>query len=116
MTTTADRPQGAVDEYKVVGTRRIRHDGLDKVTGRAKYGADMLMPGLLYGKVLRSPLAHARIISIDTREALALPGVHAVVTGADFPILENKTIDFGETQGNNRVLGENLLARDKVLY
>jgi xanthine dehydrogenase molybdenum-binding subunit len=116
MTTTADRPQGAVDEYKVVGTRPIRHDGLDKVTGRAKYGADMLMPGMLHGKVLRSPLAHARIISIDTREALALPGVRAVVTGADFPILENKMIDFGETQGNNRMLGENLLARDKVLY
>jgi CO/xanthine dehydrogenase Mo-binding subunit len=116
MTTTADRPQQAESEYSVVGTRPIRHDGLDKVTGRARYGADIDLPGMLHGKVLRSPLAHARIISIDTREAEALPGVKGVVTGKDFPIMENRAIDFGESQGNNRMLAENLLARDKVLY
>ena len=55
--------------YKVVGTRPIRHDGTDKVTGRAKYGADFEMSGMLYGKVLRSPHAHARIKSIDTSAA-----------------------------------------------
>jgi CO/xanthine dehydrogenase Mo-binding subunit len=117
MTTTADRPETEEgDSYKVIGTRPIRHDGLDKVTGRARYGADIELPGILHGRVLRSPLAHARIISIDTSEAEALPGVKAVVTGKDFPILESETIDFGETQGNNRLWGENLLARDKVLY
>ena len=72
--------------YNVVGTRPIRHDGADKVTGRAKYGADFEMSGMLYGKVLRSPHAHARIKSIDTSAAEALPGVRAVVTGADLPI------------------------------
>ena len=119
MTTTADRPETKVNGkngYHVIGTRPIRHDGLEKVTGRAKYGADMELPGLLHGKVLRSPFAHARIVSIDTREAESLPGVKAVVTGKDFPILEEVHIDFGESQGNNRMLGENLLARDKVLY
>ncbi len=117
MTTTIDRPETSEEgSYKVIGTRPIRHDGLDKVTGRAKYGADMVLPGLLHGRVLRSPFAHARILSIDTREAEALPGVKAVVTGKDFPILEDETIDFGETQGNNRMWGENLLARDKALY
>ena len=68
--------------YKVVGTRPIRHDGVDKVTGRAIYGADVQMAGLLHGKVLRSPHAHARIRSIDVSRALALPGVKAVVTSA----------------------------------
>ncbi len=56
-------------EYNVVGTRPIRHDGAEKVTGRAGYGADVRLPGLLHGKILRSPHAHARIISIDTRHA-----------------------------------------------
>jgi len=69
-------------EYSVVGTRPIRHDGVDKVTGRAQYSADINLPGLLHGKVLRSPHAHARIKSIDATRALALPGVRAVVTSA----------------------------------
>src|SRR5262249_49254962 len=70
--------------FKVVGTRPLRPDGLDKVTGRAKFGADMTAPGMLIGKVLRSPHAHARIRSIDASKALALPGVKAVVTRDDF--------------------------------
>jgi CO/xanthine dehydrogenase Mo-binding subunit len=53
--------------YRVIGTRPIRQDGTDKVTGRAVYGADIRMPGMLYGAMLRSPHAHARILSIDTR-------------------------------------------------
>ena len=73
-------------EFKVVGTRPIRHDGTDKVTGRAKYGADFQIAGMLYGKVLRSPHAHARIRSIDTSKAEAHPGVKAVVTGKDMPV------------------------------
>ena len=72
-------------EYKVIGTRPIRHDGTDKVTGRAQYGADVSPTGLLYGKVKRSPHAHAVIKRIDTSKALALDGVKAVITRADFP-------------------------------
>ena len=70
-------------EYKVVGTRPIRPDGADKVTGKARYAADTNLPGLLFGRVLRSPHAHARIKNIDTSKAAALPGVRAVVTSAD---------------------------------
>ncbi|HEU0217841.1 MAG TPA: hypothetical protein VFQ90_14380, partial [Stellaceae bacterium] len=73
------------NEFKVVGTRPIRPDGVDKVTGRANFGADMALPGMLWGKMKRSPHAHARILGIDSAKALALPGVRAVVTAADFP-------------------------------
>jgi len=71
--------------YKVVGTRPIRPDGTDKVTGRAQYGGDVRLTGMLYGRVKRSPHAHALIKRIDTSKAEALPGVKAVVTRADFP-------------------------------
>ena len=71
--------------YKWVGTRPIRPDGIPKVTGTAKYGADFSLPGMLYGKILRSPHAHANIKSIDTSKAESLPGVQAVVTAVDFP-------------------------------
>ncbi|MCH8351648.1 MAG: xanthine dehydrogenase family protein molybdopterin-binding subunit, partial [Chloroflexi bacterium] len=73
-------------DYKVVGTRPIRHDGTDKVTGRAKYGADFQAAGLLSGSVLRSPHAHALIKSIDVSKAAAFPGVKAVMTGQDMPV------------------------------
>ena len=99
-------------EYKVVGTRPIRHDGIDKVTGRALYGADIQLPGLLHGCVLRSPHSHARIKSIDTSKAEAHPDVRAVVTGGDLAELP--------PTGPQAVLGqmpvENVLARDKALY
>ncbi|MPZ50693.1 MAG: molybdopterin-dependent oxidoreductase [Dehalococcoidia bacterium] len=75
----------ATNGYKVIGTRPIRPDGTDKVTGRAQYGADIRLTGMLYGKVKRSPHAHAVIKRIDASRALALPGVKAVVTRADFP-------------------------------
>ena len=71
-------------EYTVVGTRPIRPDGVDKVTGRARFGADLNMSGQLVGAVLRSPHAHAKILKIDTSAALALEGVKAVVTQKDF--------------------------------
>src|SRR5438477_8382749 len=72
-------------DYSVVGTRPIRHDGADKVTGRAVYGADVRLTGMLVGRVLRSPHAHARILNIDTSRAEQVPGVKAVVTGRDWP-------------------------------
>ncbi len=75
-------------KFKYVGTRPARPDGIDKVTGRAQYGNDITAPGMLWAKVLRSPHAHARILSIDTSAAEALPGVRAIVTGADFPPIE----------------------------
>lgn len=64
-----------VQTLRYVGTRGPRADGIDKVTGRARFGADMYAPNMLIGKVLRSPHPHARIRSIDTSKALALPGV-----------------------------------------
>ena len=105
-----------MSKYKVLGTRPIRHDGVDKVTGRAIYGADVQMAGLIHGKVLRSTLAHARIKSIDTSAAEKLPGVLAVVTSADFPDLRNKMAELGEGTVNLAHLGANCLAQDKVVY
>ena len=72
-------------KFNWVGTRPIRPDGLDKVTGRANFGADLTLPGMLWAKVLRSPHAHAKIRSIDVAPALAIEGVKAVITGADLP-------------------------------
>ena len=103
-------------EYKVIGTRPIRHDGVEKVTGRALYGADFQTAGLLHGKVLRSPHAHARIISIDTSRAEAYPGVKGVVTAQDLPTAEDKVADLGEGTVNLKYLCDNVLASDKVLY
>jgi CO/xanthine dehydrogenase Mo-binding subunit len=76
-------PKETARPFKWVGTRPVRPDGVPKVTGRALYGADLSMPGMLVGAILRSPHAHARIRSIDTSKACALPGVKAVVTSAD---------------------------------
>ena len=98
-------------DYKVVGTRPIRHDGTDKVTGRAKYGGDFQAAGLLHGKVLRSPHAHARIKSIDVSKALAYPGVKAIITGQDMPVAQMENPDQG-----TRFSSDNILARAKVLY
>jgi len=72
-------------EFSVIGKAVPRVDALAKVTGRALYAADLSMPGMLYGKILRSPYAHAKILNIDTGQAEKLPGVRAVVTGKDFP-------------------------------
>ncbi len=103
-------------EYKVIGTRPIRHDGVDKVTGRAIYGADFQITGLLHGRVLRSPHAHARIISIDTSRAEALPGVKGIVTAQDLPEAGDKIADLGEGAVNLKYLCDNILASDKALY
>ena len=105
-----------VKEFKVVGTRPIRHDGVDKVTGRALYGGDIRLTGMLHGKVLRSPHAHARIKSINIKKALALPGVKAVVTGKDLPGAADRIAELGEGAVNLKYLSNNVLAGDKVLY
>ena len=104
-------------DYDVVGTRPLRPDGADKVTGRALYGADFDAAGLLHGKMLRSPHAHARIKSIDTSKAEALPGVRAVVTHKDFPQVEDATI-AGHEGGTTELkwIRDNILASDKALY
>jgi CO/xanthine dehydrogenase Mo-binding subunit len=103
-------------ELKVVGTRPIRPDGVDKVTGRANFGADMKMAGMLHGRIKRSPHAHARIVAINAEKALALPGVRAVVTAADFPNIAPEEAFVGEGPMNFRDLSRNVMARDKVLY
>ena len=103
-------------KYKVIGTRPIRPDGLDKVTGRALFGADIDLPGMLYGAILRSPHAHARIVRIDTAKAAALPGVKAVITNADFPDVPTEELSLGEGAVNLVHLRQNVLAEDKVLY
>ncbi len=102
--------------YSVIGTRPIRHDGADKVTGRALYGADFTAAGLLHGAIVRSPHAHARIKSIDTTRALAFPGVKAVVTSADFPETAERMVDLGEGDTPLSYARGNVLAIDKVLY
>ncbi|MDA0962117.1 MAG: xanthine dehydrogenase family protein molybdopterin-binding subunit [Proteobacteria bacterium] len=95
-------------QFTVIGTRPLRPDGIDKVTGRARFGADMTAPGMLIGLVLRSPHAHAKIKRIDTSAAQAMPGVHAVVTRADFPEIEDD--DFTAD------ILDNCMAGDKALY
>lgn len=103
--------------YNVVGTRPIRHDGAEKVTGQARYGADIQLPGMLYGKILRSPYAHARIKSINTSHAEELPGVHAIITSADLSQPSSKLVDLAEgVLHNMRFLSNNIMAADKALY
>ncbi len=115
MSDVLDRPETG-SNFTSVGTRPIRPDGIDKVTGRAAFGADFVMPGMIWGRIKRSPYAHARILSVDTRKALALPGVKAVVSGADFPDLAEELIEGGEAASSMRDLAFNVMARDKVLY
>ena len=104
-------------EFNVVGTRPIRQDGADKVTGRALYGADIRLPGLLHGKILRSPHAHARIKSIDASRALALRGVHAVVTADEMAQPSGIIADQAEgSLSNARFMSNNIMAKDKALY
>ncbi len=99
-----------------VGTRTVRPDGVDKVTGRARFGADFNLPGQLVGRVLRSPHAHARILSIDASKAERLPGVKAVVTRDDFPDQSSEFIPAGEMMMNYRDVVRNVMAREKALY
>ncbi len=97
------------EQLTYVGTRPIRPDGVEKVTGKANYGADEKLPGMIHGVVIRSPHAHARIKNIDASEARAMDGVFAVITAADFPSRE------GISVGRKRLF-ENVIAGEKVLY
>ena len=104
-------------EFSVIGTRPIRHDGPDKVTGRARYAADIHPPGLLQGKILRSPHPHAVIKNIDATRALALPGVKAIATAADFPNVSAEIADQEEGGTvNYGFYSRNVMAREKALY
>ena len=103
-------------ETKWIGKRIPRPDGVDKVTGRAGFGADLMLPGMLETKILRSPHAHARIRAIDTSKAEALKGVMAVITAADLPEAAAETVDAGEAQVQFQDLSNNVLAHGKVLY
>ncbi len=111
----SDGNQGGVN-LKVVGQRPIRPDGVDKVTGRAQFGADFHLPGMLVGRIKRSPHAHARIVSIDTSAAEKLPGVKAVVTSADFDAGAAGEVEAGESHAAMKEVAANCLARGKVLY
>ncbi len=108
MTMSFDATYHA-QSYTAVGTRPVRPDGVDKVTGRARYGADFNMPGQLVGRILRSPHAHARILGIDTSRAESLKGVKAVITAADLPDL---------TDGDRGLFDilDNCMARTKAFY
>ncbi|RLT27305.1 MAG: xanthine dehydrogenase family protein molybdopterin-binding subunit [Chloroflexi bacterium] len=104
--------------YRIIGTRPVRPDGLDKVTGKALYGADLKLPQMLYARLKRSPYAHARIVKIDASKALALPGVEAVVTAADFPgalSMERAGAGRGGDSPRKFVVG-NFIAVDKALF
>ena len=107
----------ATQEYNVVGKRPIRPDGADKVTGKAMYGADINLPGMLHGRVLRSPHAHARIKSLNTSRAAAYPGVKAVIIGADLIQPSGRASELVEgAMSNMRFLSNNVMATDKALY
>ena len=110
--------QGKAPEkkYKQIGSRPIRHDGLDKVTGRARFGADYTLPGMLWGVFVRSPHAHAKILSIDSSRAESVPGVHAVITAADFPDVPMDWIPAGSTGLDFGANARTVLAREKVLF
>ncbi|HEY5362612.1 MAG TPA: xanthine dehydrogenase family protein molybdopterin-binding subunit [Aestuariivirga sp.] len=109
MSLDSMNPKLVEKKFKVIGTRVPRPDGVDKVTGRARYGADASMPGQLFGLVLRSPHAHAKILKIDTSKAEQLPGVKAIITSADLP---------DHTGGDRAMMDilENCMARGKALY
>src|SRR5688500_11990299 len=114
MAETNGRPQG--NGQHVVGTRTVRPDGVDKVTGRARFGADFNLSGQLIGRVLRSPHPHARIVRIDTSKAEALPGVKAVITRDDFADQPSEFIPAGEMMMNYKDVVRNVMAREKALY
>jgi CO/xanthine dehydrogenase Mo-binding subunit len=110
-----DRPGLDGRKLKVVGKRLPRIDAKERVTGEAIYPADLSLPGMVHAKLLRSPLAHARIRSIETARAKAMQGVLAVVTAADFPALPvGSMIPMGETGYDMWMVAAINMARDKV--
>src|SRR2546421_157687 len=112
----AETATNGTNGQSYVGTRTIRPDGVDKVTGRARFGADFDLPGQLIGRVLRSPHAHARIVSIDVSKAAALPGVKAIITRDDFADQPSEFVPAGEMMMNYKDVVRNVMAREKALY
>ncbi|MDE0992192.1 MAG: xanthine dehydrogenase family protein molybdopterin-binding subunit [Rhodospirillales bacterium] len=106
----------AKTNFQWVGKRTRRPDGVDKVTGRARYGDDMSMPGMLHCKVLRSPHAHAKILSIDTSKAAAIKGVKAVLTSAEIPDHPLSKPPYAPIINDMHDISRNVMARDKVFY
>ncbi len=102
------QPQKSAMDLSVVGKRLAKKDAPDKATGRAVYTDDIVLPNMIYGKMLLSTMAHARIRSIDTSRARAMPGVHAVLTGADV-----SDVTWGTSPPR---YDENILAKSKVRY
>lgn len=113
---SADDPTIFGKNFRLIGSRPIRPDGADKVTGRAQFGADVSLPGALHGAVLRSSYAHARILRIDVSKALAIGGVKAIVTAADMPEIAEDDALINNQPPDFRDLSDNLLARTRVLY
>ena len=99
--------ESEIRNFRVLGKNHVRVDALDKVTGHATYAGDVYLPEMLMCKVLTSTRSHARIVSIDTSEAEALPGVRGVITGKDFP-----DVFFGSGALRDR----RVMARDEVFY
>src|SRR3990172_1615224 len=108
-----------MEDFAVIGKRLPRVDGVDKVTGRTVFGVDVKLPRMLYGKILRSPLPHAKILDIDTSKALRLPGVKAIITGADVPrvtfgFFKHKNVKFANryalTIDKARFVGDEIAA------
>ena len=106
----------AYQEFRMIGSRPVRPDGLDKVTGRARYGADLNMQGQLYGHVVRSPHAHAVIKSIDCSKALAMEGVLAVMTGDDLVKPGNEMLGSGEGALALKDVVPMVMSQGKVLF
>jgi CO/xanthine dehydrogenase Mo-binding subunit len=106
----------AYQEFSIIGSRPVRPDGLDKVTGRARYGADLNMQGQIYGHIVRSPHAHAVIQSIDCSQALAMEGVLAVMTGEDLPEPGDSVLGSGEGAIALKDLSPMVMSRGKVLF
>jgi CO/xanthine dehydrogenase Mo-binding subunit len=102
----------------VIGRRLPKVDGVEKVTGKSLFGADVVVPGMLYAKIVHSPYAHARIKRIDKTKALALPGVKAVITAADFPQMAPGTASFnmGENEISLIDMSRLMMAGDKARF
>ena len=103
-------------EFKQIGSSPVRPDGVDKVTGRAQFGADINLPNMIHGRVLRSPHAHANILSVDLSPALEISGVFAAISGADFPGGTLVGEASGEGGGSLDDIAKNVMARNKVVY
>jgi len=116
-TTNEQPPTTPETGRKYVGLSIPRLDGPDKVTGKARFGADTFIPGMLYARILRSPYPHARIKNIDTSKAAALPGVKAIITGKDLPPLGKMAQSFGaEGWITVNSLRKLVLAGDKAFF